>query len=180
MGHCATGARVCHGEGVFMTWSPNEQHSCIVLRVMRTREADPLLHEPMHANAAARAFHAALKATSTMKYPSMRSSTSEDAATVALPLYNMRKKLAARDPRAVVEAFMYEVKCKLPWLLGLKVCPWCPRCNEEERPNARPCRDISRTNSLPMGGAIGLVATLGGRRNFRRRQHHMIMARLMS
>ncbi len=27
MGHCAAGARVCYGESLFLTWSPNEQHS---------------------------------------------------------------------------------------------------------------------------------------------------------
>ena len=72
MGHRATGARVCHGEGVFMTWSPNEQHSCIVLRLMRTREADPLLRELMNANAAARDFPAALWKMGTVQSSSMQ------------------------------------------------------------------------------------------------------------
>ena len=43
MGSCATGARICHGESLFATWSPNEQHSAIVLRLMRTRQNDPSL-----------------------------------------------------------------------------------------------------------------------------------------
>ena len=72
MGHCATGARVCHGECVFMTWSPNEQHSCTVLRLMRTREADPLLEEPKNAPAPVRDFHAALKKLNATLAPSMR------------------------------------------------------------------------------------------------------------
>ena len=120
MGHQATGARVCHGESLFLTWSPNEQHSCIVLRLMRTRDADPLLQEALHANAAEQDFHAALLNISKMKSPSMLASNADDHVTFTLPLFGVRKKLAARDPRAVVEAFMYEVKCKLPWLLGLK------------------------------------------------------------
>ena len=31
MGHCAIGARVGHGEVLFVTWSPNEQQSALVL-----------------------------------------------------------------------------------------------------------------------------------------------------
>ena len=64
---------------------------------------------------------------------------------------------------------MYEVQCKLPWLLGLKVCPWCPRCNEEGRPTARPCQNIFGTNSLPMGGALGLAVTSGGATEFQKK-----------
>ena len=89
---------------------------------MRTRTTDPVLAEPMHGDEAAHAMHAALRTMSIMQSPSMCAST-EDHAAITLPLYAIRKRLAAQDPRAVVEAFMYEVKCKLPWLLGLKVCP---------------------------------------------------------
>ena len=54
MGHRATGARVCHGESLFATWGPNEQHSSIVLRLMRTRVADPVLGEALHSSPEAR------------------------------------------------------------------------------------------------------------------------------
>ena len=71
MGHCATGARICHGESLFATWSPNEQHSSIVLRLMHNREEDPLLRDSLHASDAAREVHAALRRVSSMKEPNM-------------------------------------------------------------------------------------------------------------
>ena len=33
MGHCQFGARVVYGDCIMLTISPNEQHSCLVLRL---------------------------------------------------------------------------------------------------------------------------------------------------
>ena len=41
MGHRQFGARVMYGDCVFMTISPNEQHSALVLRLSRFRRNDP-------------------------------------------------------------------------------------------------------------------------------------------
>ena len=43
MGHCHFGARICFGDCLFFTISPNEQHSALVLRLSRSRRRDPLL-----------------------------------------------------------------------------------------------------------------------------------------
>ena len=41
MGHCQFGARVVYGDCIFVTISPNEQHSALVLRLSRFRRNDP-------------------------------------------------------------------------------------------------------------------------------------------
>lgn len=43
MGRRGTGARVTYGESLFFTWSPNEQQSALVLRIMRNRANDTML-----------------------------------------------------------------------------------------------------------------------------------------
>ena len=43
MGRCQFGARVVYGDCLFMTISPDEQHSALVLRLSRFRREDPLL-----------------------------------------------------------------------------------------------------------------------------------------
>ena len=163
MGHAATGARVVHGEALFITWSPNEQHSALVLRLMRNRRLDPMLQGDS-------AEEEALRWCSQRDTPAI-TEAGQDAVSVQLPLYNTRRKLTARDARSVVAAYMYEVKFKLPWLLGLRVRPFCPACNDLT-PGASlmtPCQDIFGTNTLPMGGLAGLAATSGGATEFQKK-----------
>ena len=44
MGHCEFGARIIYGDSIFITISPNEQHSALVLRLIRNRANDPMLY----------------------------------------------------------------------------------------------------------------------------------------
>ena len=44
MGHCEFGARIMYGDSIFITISPNEQHSVLVLRLIRNRANDPMLY----------------------------------------------------------------------------------------------------------------------------------------
>ena len=44
MGHCEFGARIMYGDSIFITISPNEQHSALVLRLIRNRANDPMLY----------------------------------------------------------------------------------------------------------------------------------------
>ena len=163
MGHCGTGARVNHGEALFLTWSPNEQQSALVLRLMRNRAQDPMLQGDS-------AEDAALREMSTRDAPAI-TEEANDSCTFELPLYHTRRKLTARDPRAVVAAYTYEVKFKLPWLLGLRACPYCPHCNVKVEGHVlrSPCQDIFGTNTLPMGGLAGLAATMGGSTEFQKK-----------
>lgn len=56
MGHSHFGARICYGDCLFFTISPNEQHSAFVLRLSRSRRNDPLLSGADAVDSAVRRF----------------------------------------------------------------------------------------------------------------------------
>ena len=174
--HKAQGAKIQYGDGLFVTWSPNEQQSALVVRLIRNRRNDPLLQDPLGGDERLVQEAKNLRDCSGIFNPSIMEKTYQANASeekIELPLYNSRRKLAARDARAVVAAYMLEVKFKLPWLLGLRCCPRCPQCSsegtEEQRDNLYPpCQDIFGTNTMPMGGIFGLAATMGGATEFQK------------
>ena len=110
IGHCLFGARVVYGDGIFMTITPSERHSGLVLRLSRYRRNDPIVQEDLR---------------QACGHDTPRIET-DDVAYAELPAYKLRCKSAARDPYAVVSAFLVWAKYVLPRLLGLKMCPNCP------------------------------------------------------
>ena len=139
MGHAEFGARVVYGDCIFFTISPNEQHSALVLRLSRYRAQDPYLQE-------------ATEDADTLREMGKRDSPALETSTTELPIpdYEQRRIMTARDPLAVMEAYMVEVRVRLACALGLRMCPICPRCNE----TAHPCQDEFGSNMMPLGGVI--------------------------
>ena len=90
MRHRAGGAQVVYGYVLFITWSPNEQHSAIVLRLMRNRTADVMLQGKEETDEY-------LRKCSSMHCPKIASEGYEDDVSIELPLYHHRRKLVARD-----------------------------------------------------------------------------------
>ena len=118
-----------------------------MLRLVRNRANDPMLQGTDLVDAA-------LRAVSGREHPCLESSN-DDAVTMELPDYELRRLLTARDPRAVVEAYMIEVRLRLALLLGIRMCPRCPHCNAEG--SSAPCQNRFGSNMLPMGGILGGV-----------------------
>ena len=146
MGHAEFGARVAYGDCIFFTISPNEQHSALVLRLSRYRARDPYLQE-------------ATEDADTLREMGKRDSPPLETSTTELPIpdYEQRRIMTARDPLAVMEAYMVEVRVKLACALGLRMCPICPRCNE----TAHPCQDKFGSNMVPLGGILGGCVAVG-------------------
>ena len=65
--------------------------------------------------------------------------------------------MAARDPLAVIDGYMVEIRLRLPLALGVRMCPLCPRCNE----TMKPCQDKFGSNMMPLGGILGGCPALG-------------------
>ncbi len=156
MGHCLFGARAVYGDILFLTVSPSERHSGLVLRLSRCRRNDPML-----------------EADSTMKDirrnicgQNMPSISRKDAMTIELPEYAARRKMNARDPHAVVSGFRVCIYVILPRCLGYRMCPMCPRCNVDG--SESPCQDQFGSNARPMGGALGLCQAAGGAIEFQK------------
>ena len=78
--------------------------------------------------------------------------------SIELPEYDLRRLASARDPLAVVEGFRIHVFLRLAAVLGLRVCPQCPRCNAFRMG----CQDKFGSNMRPMGGVLGGIVALGG------------------
>ena len=160
MGHAQFGARVVLGDCIFITVSPNPQHSALVLRLSRYRADDPCL-------AGEDDLQTELRRNCGRSNPSLeaQSETAEaqcETAEVNLPIpsYEFRRIASARDPLAVCDAYTAHIRLRLARVLGVRMCPRCPRCNEEGSPH--PCQDKFGSNMMPMGGFMGGCPGLGG------------------
>ena len=150
MGHSQFGARVVYGDCLFVTISPNEQHSALVLRISRYRQKDPYIKhgKPERIKMARR------------DYPSLEQPTQpgDDSVQIDLPEYDLRRALTAQDPLAVIEAYKIEILLRLGTLLGIRICPNCPRCND----GPYGCQDKFGSNMRLGGGVLGGIPALGG------------------
>ena len=79
--------------------------------------------------------------------------SSDDAFEMQIPGYDLRRILLAEDPLAAANAFFVQIRTVFATVLGLRMCPFCPRC-------ACPCQD-----------AVGSVAELMGVLNWVRRRY---------
>ena len=173
MGHAQFGARVTYGDCLFFTISPNEQHSSLVLRVSRYRQNDPFIQgeEPVQKSIRRTASKDMPKLSATgavqrgvddanVEGPIVCSHRSADEQLeIDLPDYEFRRIGASRDPLAVIDAYAVNVRLRLARVLGVRMCPRCPRCNDDD--SKSPCQDKFGSNMMPMGGSIGGVPALG-------------------
>jgi hypothetical protein len=145
MGHTQFGARVVYGDCIFFTISPNE-----VLKLTRNRQSHPYVkHGSAH-----------VKNLAKQCYPELEAKPDgvEDDVFVELPQYDIRAATTARDPLAVIEGYRLEVLLRLASLLGVRMCPNCPRCND----SVNGCQDLFGSNMRPVGGVLGGMNAFGG------------------
>ena len=77
---------------------------------------------------------------------------------INLPEYDLRRAATCRDPLAVVEAYRVQILLRLAAVLGVRMCPNCPRCNE----GSFGCQDRFGSSMRPMGGVLGGLNAFGG------------------
>ena len=142
--------RVKYGVPIFVTFSPDEKHNLLMLRLSRTRKNDPvLLHD------AAAALYGDLKAprlgqTSYTQHGSddVFLALSPETLKAEVPDYDTRRALIARDSLASVEGFRIMVLLAYKHLFGMRVCPNCPHCNHDA--GADPCQDCFGNHPSPL------------------------------
>ena len=141
IGHVITAARVIYGNPLFMTVTPSERHSGLVIRLSRYRRSDPglLLRRPEFQPCAG------------YDNPSLFADEDMEGATIDLPSYEPRRLMTSQDPLSCLYAFLVSVKVVLPNLYGFRMCPACPHCIDSEEP----CCDIFGSNATPLGGSAG-------------------------
>ncbi|HIE68948.1 MAG TPA: hypothetical protein EYP98_01630, partial [Planctomycetes bacterium] len=166
MGHTQFGARVVYGDCIFFTISPNEQMSALVLRLSRYRQSDPYVkHGSAHVKNLAKQSYPEVEAKrrrTVLSRPGDTDTKAPDGAEedvfVELPQYDVRAAATARDPLAVIEGYRLEVFLRLAALLGVRMCPNCPRCND----SVNGCQDLFGSNMRPAGGVLGGMSAFGG------------------
>ena len=153
MGHAQLGARVFYGDCLFITVSPNSQQSGLVLKLSRYRRNDPFI-------SGTEAIQQCISALAGRHKPNLEAR--KDSEETDLPDHEFRRICGARDPLAVIDAYTVNIRIRLARLLGLRMCPWCPRCNTR----AHPCQDRFGSNMMPMGGVLGAAMAFGSATEF--------------
>ena len=140
--------RIRFGTPIFVTFSPDEAHQMLYIRLSRTRFSDPVRSASAFQDWDAGA----------QDYPPL-----DDHYTLpvhvetfcrALPTWEQRRKTLARDPLASVDGFRMLVLLVLEHLFGLRACPACPDCNVGIA-GCTPCQDKSGSSAVLVGGVFG-------------------------
>ncbi|CAK0873882.1 unnamed protein product [Prorocentrum cordatum] len=113
MGHVFQSGAIGYGHGLFITISPNEKQSCLVMRLHRVRQDDPLLR----AGSTDDERNAMRRKLASREWPSL-----SECADAELPDFDLRLCEVANDPLSVVQGFRVAVNVILGRLLGLRLC----------------------------------------------------------
>ena len=138
---------VAHGQSIFVTFSPNEKHSSLMIRLARVRDCD-------NAKRAADGTGAWLKRDS----PSIE----EDCLDVEFKIpYEVRRSITARDPLCCSDGFRVLCRLILRHIFGVRTCPYCPDCGSEKFKGPA-CQDRLGCSSSMVGGVFGRVEAFFG------------------
>ena len=137
--------RVVYGAPIFLTMSPDEKQSAVMLRFSRLRRCDP-----------AHAGDVRSQKWGERSQPSLDEdflSLSVDQVKEMLPEYDERRAILARDPLAAADGFRVICEVILDKLFGVRFCPYCPECNSTG--NLDPCQDLFGSSAAAEGGIFG-------------------------
>ncbi|CAK9033585.1 ATP-dependent DNA helicase, partial [Durusdinium trenchii] len=147
MRHQTHANRVCYGTSMFLTFSPSERDTAVMLRLARVREEDPALT------------HDASKTFQSRSMPRLDMDFIRlDPEQLELPNYEQRRAMLSRDPLACADGFHTLVLLTLKHLLGVRCCPRCPDCNATDEP----CMNSFGSNATARGGVFGRVDAVYG------------------
>ena len=141
--------RVCHGTSLFVTFSPSERDTTLMLKLARARQGDPAVSADEN-----KIFQSRQKPELDVEFYNL----SPEELVQALPDYDERKKILARDPLACAEGFQTLVLLTLRHIFGVRYCSNCPNCAV----TASPCVDGFGSNATPTGGVFGRVDAVYG------------------
>eukprot|EP00438_Fugacium_kawagutii_P008899 Skav215707 [mRNA] locus=scaffold2573:242958:252224:+ [translate_table: standard] len=140
--------RIKFGTPIFVTFSPDEGHQMLYIRMARARFSDPVRQASAYQN----------WDVSDREYPPLDGNYTlpihVESFCRALPTWEQRRQAMARDPLASVDGFRVLVLLVMEHLFGLRVCPQCPDCNLASSPY-KPCQDQSGSSATLVGGVFG-------------------------
>ena len=142
------GMRIRFGVPLFVTFSPDEAHQMLYVRMARARCSDPV-----RAAAWDQDWNVGDR-----DYPPVDNDTTwpihVETFRRLVPGWDLRRQALARDPLASVDGFRMIAMLVLEHLFGVKTCPACPDCNHRDT-GAEPCQDDMGSNATVVGGVFG-------------------------
>ena len=143
--------RIRRGVPLFITWSPDEKHNVMMLRLSRTRKNDPanLVDD------VSRSFGGRMQPDIEQDFVDMRIPVSD--MIEWLPTSDQRRAMLARDGLASVEGFRLSILLVYEYVFGMRVCMDCPDCNSGPRTSDDiiSCQDVFGSNAYAEGGGFG-------------------------
>ncbi|CAL1148725.1 unnamed protein product [Cladocopium goreaui] len=142
--------RIRYGVPLFVTYTPDEAHQLLFVRMTRVQASDPV-----RAASVAQDFPAG-----DMFFPDLGKTSAGTPGPFeyefTLPMsWAERREVLARDPLAAVDGFRALTHLMLKHLFGVRICPFCPDCNRF--PGLEPCQDLRGSNAETSGGIFGRV-----------------------
>ena len=146
--------RVRYGVPIFVTFTPDEGHNLIMLRLSRTRRNDPVLSGSESVRG---------RKVSGRRDPPLGRELKDDVVLGIpadawkqwLPAHDERRTILARDSLASVDGFRLLCEVVFEHLWGVRTCPYCPKCNTDE--GLTPCQDMLGSSATAEGGIFGRV-----------------------
>ena len=140
--------RIRYGTSIFVTFSPDEAHQLLYVRLSRARWSDPVRAASMCQN----------WDVSARDYPPLDENYTwpihVERFCRALPTWEQRRQTLARDPLASVDGFRVLVLLVMEHLFGLRVCAARPDCNLVASPYT-PCQSLGGSSASLVGGVFG-------------------------
>ena len=143
--------RIKYGTPIFVTFSPDESQSLLMVRMSRTRRNDPVFLSTLSSKA--KHFAGANAPDLSPDPDDVLFEVSVKDWIDALPAYDLRRRILATDALASVEGFRVMVQLTLQHLFGMNFCQDCPNCSM----SAQPCQDVFGSSAISEGGIFGRV-----------------------
>ena len=139
--------RIRYGVPLFVTFSPDESHQLVYIRMCRTRRSDPVRSASVWQE----------WQCGEREFPPLDENRSLPIAVESVqrlvPCWEQRRRVLARDPLASVDGFHTLALLLLKYIFGLHMCPHCPNCAT----TWQPCTDTAGSNATVVGGVFGRV-----------------------
>ena len=141
--------RVKYGVSIFITYSPDEAHNLLMVRLSRTRRSDPVLSVDESASKYAGRDEPNLFVDES---GDVRLDIPMEELIDKLPAWDERRRILARDPLASVDGFWISILLVHEHVFGMRICPRCPNCNHDG--DGIPCQDLFGSSATAEGGSF--------------------------
>ena len=138
--------RIRYGVPIFVTLPPHEAHSVLMVRLSRTRRRDPVFADG--ADPVGERFCGRRQPRIAASSDDVELRIPVSAVIDALPTYDERRKLLARDSLGSMDGSRVLVLATYEYLFGMRVCPYGPDCNCSQIMD--PCQDHFGSNAFTM------------------------------